>query len=250
MRTSRSLAVLAATAVAGALVAVPGAEAAAPTSKTLTRHLLSPLSVAVDGSDVYVTQNFGGTLSKLRPGKSPKTLYHAKGGNEVGGVSVRKGHVVFTETASDPETGEPSDSWVKKINRKGKVRTIANMRTYENANNPDQVITYGVSDLDEDCAAQWPTDDFGPVSYPGHPDSHPYATYQTAKTDLRRRRRHERRRRDHRRQDPHGGGHPGHERADHRRTSPPRWVCRSAPWGTPTAGSRCRPTSSSAPAAS
>ncbi|MEP9361833.1 ScyD/ScyE family protein [Nocardioides sp. CN2-186] len=182
MRTSRLLAALAATAVAGALVAVPSAEAAAPKPKTLTRHLLAPLSVAVDGDDVYVTQNFGGTLNKLRPGKSPKTIYKSKGGNEVGGVSVRKGHVVFTETASDPETGEPSDSWVKEINAKGKVKTLAHMRAYENANNPDSVITYGISDLDEDCAAQWPTDDFGPVSYPGHLDSHPYATYQTAKT--------------------------------------------------------------------
>ncbi len=182
MRTTRLLAALAATAVAGALVAVPAAEAAAPKPKTLTRHLLAPLSVAVEGHDIYVTQNFGGTLSKLRPGKSPKTVYHAKGGNEVGGVSVRKGHVVFTETASDPDTGEPSDSWVKEITAKGKVKTIAHMRAFENTHNPDSVISYGISDLDADCAAQWPTDDFGPVSYPGHLDSHPYATYQTAKT--------------------------------------------------------------------
>src|SRR6478609_7199855 len=56
------------------------------------------------------------------------------------------------------------------------------MRAFENTHNPDSVITYGISDLDADCAAQWPTDNFGPVSYPGHLDSHPYATYQTAKT--------------------------------------------------------------------
>lgn len=180
MRNSRLLAALAATAVAGSLTAMP-AEAAAPKPKTLTRHLLTPLSLAVDGSDVLVTQNFGGTLSKLRPGKSPKTVYRSTGGNEVGGVSIRKGHVVFTETASDEE-GNPSDSWVKEITAKGKVRTVAHVRAFEESANPDGTTSYGLTDLDEECAAQWPVDDFGPASYTGLVDSHPYATYQTKKT--------------------------------------------------------------------
>lgn len=182
MRTSRLLTALAATAVAGALVSIPAAEAAAPQPKTLTRHLLTPLSLDVEGDDVYVTQNFAGTLNKLRPGKSPKVIYQAKGAKEVGGISVREGSVVFTLTASDPMTGAPSDSWVKKINAKGKVVTVANVRAFENKNNPDSVITYGIPDLDDDCAAQWPSEDFGPASYAGLEDSHPYATYQTAKT--------------------------------------------------------------------
>ena len=181
MRTSRLLAVLAATAVAGSLGAMPAAEAAAPKPKTLTRHLLSPLSLAVDGDDVYVTQNFAGTLNKLRPGKSPKTVYAAQDGNEVGGVSVRKGNIVFTETASD-EQGNPTDSWVKRITTSGKVRTLAHVRAFEEAHNPDGTIAYGIPDLDETCAAQWPADQYGPSTYTGMIDSHPYATYQTRET--------------------------------------------------------------------
>jgi hypothetical protein len=178
MRTPRTLAALAVSAVAvGALAAVP-AQAAAPTSKTLARHLVGPLSLAVDGGDVYVTQNFAGVLNKLRPGKSPKAVYASEGGNEVGGVSVRRGTVVFTETASDEE-GNPADSWLKVIGRAGRARTLAHIRAFEDANNPDGVIRYGIPDLDAECAEAWPTDQFGPPTYTGALDSHPYATDQT-----------------------------------------------------------------------
>lgn len=181
MRTPRLLAAIAATAMAGGLAVIPAANAAAPKPKILTRHLVAPLSLAVDGRQVLVTQNFAGSLDLLRPGRSPKTLYRSTTGNEVGGVSVRKGHIVFTETASDAE-GNPSHSWVKKLTKKGKVKRIASVRAYENAHNPDGDITYGFTDLDEACAAQWPVDQFGPVTYTGIRDSHPYATYQTKKT--------------------------------------------------------------------
>ena len=183
MRTPRLLAAVAVSALAaGALAAVPSASAepaAKPTAKTLARHLVGPLSVAVDGDDVYVTQNFTGVLNRLRPGKDPKVVYSSSAGNEVGGVSVRRGTVVFTETASDAE-GNPSDSWLKRIGENGKVKTLARVRAYENAKNPDGAITYGVREITEECAADWPTEELGPPTYAGLPDSHPYATYQAA----------------------------------------------------------------------
>lgn len=179
MPLSRSLAALAGSAavVVTTLGAGP-ADAAPDHGERLARHLVGPLSLAVDGRDVYVTQNFTGVLNKLRPGRSPKTLYAAKGGNEVGGVSVRHGTVVFTETASDAQ-GNPSDSWIKRLTRSGKVKTLAHIRSYENAHNPDGKITYGLRGISDTCAAQWPTDQFGPPVYTGIKDSHPYATFQT-----------------------------------------------------------------------
>ena len=134
MPNPRSLASAATTvAVLAALGAAAPAGAAAPTTTTLARHLLSPLTLAVDGNEVYVTQNFGGVLSKLRAGKPPKALYHSK--NEVGGVSAHAGRIVFTETASDDQG--PTDSWLKLLRPSGKAKTLAHIRAYENAHNPD-----------------------------------------------------------------------------------------------------------------
>jgi hypothetical protein len=180
MRSTRTVAAMATLALAVTTVALmPAGEAAAPKPKPLAKNLVAPLSAAVDDDGTaYVTQNFAGLLSKARPGKKPKTVYASKNGNEVGGVSVFHGKLVFTETASDAE-GNPAKSWVKWITPSGKVRTLANIRAYENKKNPDKSVEYGVRDLSADCAATWPTDQFGPPTYSGVKDSHPYATLQT-----------------------------------------------------------------------
>jgi len=178
MRPSRLLALASATAVAGALAAPapsPAAPASAPASHVVARHLLSPLTFAVAGRTVYVTQNFGGMLSKIRPGHRPMTWYRSK--NEVGGVSVRHHRVVFTETKGSGETN--TNSWLKMGHRPGGVRTVANIFRYERAHNPDKRIRYGVRGIPADCAAQWPTGQLGPATYRGQVDSHPYATTQT-----------------------------------------------------------------------
>lgn len=180
MRRTRTLAATAALAIAATTaVLVPAADAAAPKPKVLAKHLVSPLTAAIDDDGTaYVTQNFAGQLVKVRPGKKPKVVYAAKNGNEVGGVSVLHGKLVFTETASGPD-GNPAKSWVKWINARGKVRTLANVRAFENKRNPDQKVAYGVRGISDECAAQWPTEQAGPATYTGVPDSHPYATLQT-----------------------------------------------------------------------
>jgi hypothetical protein len=179
MRRTRTVAATAALALAATTaVLVPAADAAAPKPKVLAKHLVSPLTAAIDdGGTAYVTQNFAGQLVKVRPGKKPKIVYASKHGNEVGGVSVFHGKLVFTETASDAEG--PTKSWVKWINARGKVRTLANVRAFEDKKNPDKVISYGVRDISDECAAEWPTEQFGPATYTGVRDSHPYATLQT-----------------------------------------------------------------------
>lgn len=183
MIVPRWVAALAASAIAVGMLAAAPPVSATPhhhhdKQQTLARELVGPLSLAVEGRDVYVTQNFAGVLNKLRPGGAPRTLYASSDGNEVGGVSVRKGRVVFTETANDEE-GFPADSWLKRLSRSGQARNLAHVWAYEVANNPDGVITYGVRGISEECAAVWPTDEIGPPEYSGVVDSHPYATYQS-----------------------------------------------------------------------
>ena len=173
----------AALAATGAL-AVPSADAHSDThrhSRTLATGLVSPLTLAVahDGT-AYVTQNFAGMLTRIGRHGRQSTLYRSTGGNEVGGVSVRGHNILFTETASGP-TGEPMRSWLKRLTRHGKARTIADIRSWENDHNPDGRVVYGIRGIDRSCAEQWPTDDFGPASYRGIEDSHPYATYQGAR---------------------------------------------------------------------
>jgi DNA-binding beta-propeller fold protein YncE len=183
MRPSRLLAVAATAAVAGALAApsaspaAPAASAAAPTPHVIARHLRTPLSLAVAGRTVYVTQNDAGRLMKVRPGARPTTWFASKGGKEVGGVSVRHHRVAFTLTKGN-EQGV-SGTWLKLGHRRGHARTVANIYRFEAAHNPDHRIVYGVRNLPADCAAQWPTDQIGPPSYRGAVDSHPYATTQT-----------------------------------------------------------------------
>jgi hypothetical protein len=150
-----------------------------PGRVVLARGLVGPLSLDVAGGHVYVTQNFASELDRVRADRSLKTLYNGSG-NEVGGVSVRHGRVVFTETASSgPETN--TNSWVKVLRGGGKARTLAHVWAFEKAHNPDGSRTYGVRGISDDCAAQWPTDQFGPAVYQGVVDSHPYKTLQTKK---------------------------------------------------------------------
>lgn len=179
MRRSHIVAATAAAALAASTaLATPGAEAA-PRQRVLASGLVSPLSldVAPDGT-AYVTQNFAGLLTKKAPGRPARVVYSSGNGNEVGGVSVRNGRVLFTETAGGMT---PTDSWLKRLTRNGKARTVANIRAFENRRNPDGRVTYGVRGISPGCASQWPTDQLGPATYTGIPDSHPYATYQTAR---------------------------------------------------------------------
>lgn len=172
-------AALAAGAVAAApSVAGPAERPAKPT--VLAKGLLSPLSVAVDGRDVYVSQNFGGSLELLSPGKKPRTVYRSKGGAEVGAVSARRGTVTFAVSASDKD-GAYVATKLMRIAGSGKAKVVADLLSYEKKNNPDGTVQYGIPGLAADCAAQWPAD-APPASYTGIVDSHPYATTTKGRT--------------------------------------------------------------------
>jgi len=163
---------------AAALPPVASTAQPAPAGRVvIARGLVGPLSLDVAAGRVYVTQNFAGELDQVHADGDLAALYRGSG-NEVGGVSVRHGRVVFTETASSgPEN--PTDSWVKILRRSGEARTLAHVWAFEEAHNPDGARTYGLRGISDDCAAQWPTDRFGPPVYQGLVDSHPYKTVQS-----------------------------------------------------------------------
>jgi hypothetical protein len=150
---------------------------ARPSQHVLASGLLSPLraAVAADGT-AYVSENFAGTIDRIGRDGTKTTVYTDPDGYEVGGLSMSGRDVVFTVTQSVGE-GENLDSWLKVLTPSGQVRVIADLHSYEVANNPDQGTTYGFRHIDPTCAAKWPTADNGPASYPGGVDSHPYATY-------------------------------------------------------------------------
>jgi hypothetical protein len=136
--------------------------------------LTSPLKLAldVDGS-IYVTQNFAGTLTKVGQSTPLYTSAAPAGTADVGGVSALLGTVYFTETIMGPDG--PVESYLKKVDRKGNVTQLADIRMWENQHNPDSKNQYGFMNPSAECAAQ--AGDF--AMYNGKLDSHPYATLGT-----------------------------------------------------------------------
>jgi hypothetical protein len=142
-----------------------------PAARVTAGGLVSPLSLFVSADRTrYVSENFKGTLLRQRVGHKPKIIFQAKGGNEVGAVSERGGVVTFGVTGNKA-------SWIRRIDRHGKVHTVANLHRYEKRHNPDGQMSYGFQGLSASCLADLPDEVPGP--YKGIVDSHPYATIST-----------------------------------------------------------------------
>ncbi|MET0990609.1 MAG: ScyD/ScyE family protein [Glaciihabitans sp.] len=140
----------------------------------VTEGLLSPLSLEVDQDRVaLLSQNFAGLLTQVDGEGTVSTVTSAPPGDEIGAVSSWRGTVYYSQSAPDL-----SSSVLNSITPDGEIVEIADTLAYEEAENPDQVNTYGFVDLAEECAAQIPPDPMGPQSsaYTGAVDSHPYAT--------------------------------------------------------------------------
>jgi hypothetical protein len=141
---------------------------------TIAEGLISPLSLEVDRDSVaLLSQNFIGLLSQVAADGTVTTVTAGEPGNEIGAVSSRKGTTYFTQSTPDL-----SESVLYSIDEAGVVSLIADIRTYEETENPDQVNTYGFIGLTEECSAQIPAEPMSPspTAYTGVVDSHPYAT--------------------------------------------------------------------------
>lgn len=154
-----------------------------PTVTDLTTGLVGPLSLAAGHhGTTYLTQDFAGLLTAVDR-RGTQTVLYASGGPEVAGVSY-DGHrtLTFTETVADPETMAISASAVKtlRLDRRGAPSgdpaVLVDTYAFEQANNPDAGVTYGLRDTDPACVAQIPENPMFPALYQGIVDSHAYAT--------------------------------------------------------------------------
>lgn len=130
------------------------------------------------GRKALVNQSFAGTASIVSSDGTVEDVFNEPGLNGIAAGPF--GTIVYTVTAgAGPDEGGPLSSVVKIRFPWGATRTIADLAAYESANNPDGGASYGIADLSEECAAQWPTEQFGPPSFHGDINSNPFKVKTT-----------------------------------------------------------------------
>ncbi|MCC3266418.1 ScyD/ScyE family protein [Arthrobacter gengyunqii] len=144
---------------------------------TVAEGLLTPLSFAAGRRGTLdVAQGFaGGLLTRINRDGTTEVLDTAAAGYTPAAVSKSRGTTYYT-MAIGAMTHDPAQNFstLKSIDEDGTIETLADIASYEYAENPDQINTYGFADIDAACAAQLPAG--FPASYTGLPDSNPYAT--------------------------------------------------------------------------
>ncbi|MCO4255539.1 ScyD/ScyE family protein [Pseudarthrobacter cellobiosi] len=167
-----------------AMLAIPITPASAggsssPLDDPLADGLGLPLSLAVGtNKSVLVTHTvFGeppvGKLSRVDRDGSITDVYERPGW-DVAGVETRGTTTFFLESTG--AGGDPAalEGYLKAINVRGEVRTIAELASFERDNNPDGKQHYGFGpEVSDECLAGFP--EFPPTRYTGIVDSHPYA---------------------------------------------------------------------------
>lgn len=177
---NKRLALLACTAASAAAIASAGPAAASaktPDYDVVAGGFVSPLHVtAGPGKSVLVSQDFAGKLTRIdRVGSTEDLSTDTPQGWEVAGADTRGSTTYFLESVGAGQ-GDPAGlhGYLKSIDARGDVETIADFADYERSHNPDGDQHYGFGDdVSAQCLAAWPQ--FPPPSYRGIVDSHPYA---------------------------------------------------------------------------
>jgi hypothetical protein len=166
--------VLVATAVAAAAaLGVPATAIASPApSDPIASGFAGPLQFDVGDHGIYVAQDFVGILTKIRPDGTTTDLVTTAPGTEIAGVASDGYNVVYTQNSLSA-SGDVI-ALLKRRFANGAIHTIANLGRFEAQNNPDGSVEYGFRHLSQSCADQLPPE-FGPPSYTGIVDSHPYS---------------------------------------------------------------------------
>lgn len=150
-----------------------------PDYEVMATGLVSPLHLAVGNSEsVRVSQDFAGILTRVEHDGERHDVYTAKKGWEVAGVDIHDGMTYFLESTGAGQ-GDPAalQGYLKSIDSKGHVDTIANFADYERKHNPDGDQHYGFEpDVSQQCLTEaGAIPDAPPAQYTGAVDSHPYA---------------------------------------------------------------------------
>jgi hypothetical protein len=162
---------------APAVAAPPVPTAGEP--QTIADGFVSPLSLEVDRHRVsYLSQNFAGILTRVdRDGTTTDIV--SSPGKEIAAVATRDNVVYYAENTMDL-----SSTRITALPEGGTPRVLADLRSFEEQNNPDQIYNYGFEGITPECAAQFPTEPAPggppvappPPYYPGIVDSHPYSS--------------------------------------------------------------------------
>lgn len=176
----KRLTLLASIAATAAFIASAGPAVAGDSTSdydVLAGGFVSPLHVSVGtGKSVLVSQDFLGELTRVsRDGSTDTLATETPKGWEVAGSDTRGSTTFFLESVGAGQ-GDPAalHGYLKSIDAKGDVHTIANFADYERRKNPDGKQRYGFgNDVGAKCLDGWPA--FPPAKYKGLVDSHPYA---------------------------------------------------------------------------
>ncbi len=176
-------------------LATPSSGVAAPAevSPPLVSGLAGPLQFDVgDHGQFYVGESFAGQLRRVTPAGRKKVLVN-DAPNEIAGVASDGHDVAFAFTESPPEEmlRQPNplrrpataglrvvpdlpEALLKLRRHNGRVRTLADLGTFEERHNPDGDRAYGFLGLSNECADSVP-EEIGGRTYAGIVESHPYA---------------------------------------------------------------------------
>jgi hypothetical protein len=144
-----------------------------PTPVVKSSALAAPFNLALNHGNVYVADGGLNLVGKLKSDRSIKTIAADQTG--ASGIATSKDgrYLAFTTTVSNPDTFENTASGLNIWGPRGK-RVFADTHAYEEANNPDKINHYGVTNpsqcvIDAFNAAGFPYD------YNGQKDSHAYS---------------------------------------------------------------------------
>ncbi len=147
--------------------------------EVVTGGLVGPLTLAVgDRGDVFVTQTFANTLSRVDRRGEVTTVHQLAASPEEGelvGVTYHRGSTYHIET---DYTGEVPTSHI--VRTENGVRTVVSddLWAHEIANNPDRSQRYGITNARGSCLDQLTafeeTAGFPIVNYRGIVESHAY----------------------------------------------------------------------------
>ena len=174
MRLAAVLAALATMVVGAGTASAGGRPGGVPGGPpvTLADGLAGPLQIDAAGPNVLVAQDFAGVVSSVgRNGRVTDLV--SEPGRETAGVAAGPFGSVFYTSG---EQGTSFDLEVRDL--RGHTRVVADLQGYEASHNPDRGNTYGFVGISTDCASQVPAE-FGPATYQGVVDSHPYALATT-----------------------------------------------------------------------
>jgi hypothetical protein len=168
---------IAAVATSAALVVVSPATASATSSDhprrsphvtVLNTDVVAPFQLDVSRGRLYVADGGTSTVSRVRH-DSLMPLAHGPQPGDVAGLAFDRSGKTMAYTTTDYSTGKTTLT----IKRQGQEPVVADLSGFEQANNPDADVVYGIENPSQ--CVQDAFKDLGGATSMGGVDSHPYA---------------------------------------------------------------------------